>query len=150
MTAPQKVGAGVGAFVLAALGILFGAGAAPHLLPMLQFLAGEARGFVGLPLFDDVVISVFVGAVLPAWMPYVLPPAWPAHRTRRVTCLLGFGVAFLMVVTTYRNLIGLQYGMFAGSGAVMVYLLVADWYYGRHPCKVPRSLSDQPRAEPDA
>ncbi len=136
MSTGQKVG--FGATVLAVLGLLLGAQA----LPAVKFIFGEFRAFVSLPLFDDVAIAVFVGAALPAWLPYILPPSWPAHQTRRVTCFLSFGIAFLTVVLTYRNLIGLQYGMFAGSGAVMVYLLGSDWYYSRNPRKAPASLQD--------
>lgn len=137
MSSGQKVSAG--ATMLAVLGLLLGSQA----LPAVKFLFGEFRAFASLPLFDDVAIAVFVGAVTPAWLPYVLPRSWPAHQTRRVTCLLGFGVSFLGVVVTYPSLIGLQYGMFSGSGAVMLYLLGSDWYYSRYPDKAPASLQDR-------
>lgn len=141
MTTGQRVGAGALATVLAVLTLLLSS----QSLPVMQFLFGEFRAFASLPLFDDVAIAVFVGAVTPAWLPYLLPARWPAHQTRRATCLLGFGAAFLTVVITYRNLIGLQYGAFSGSGAVMLYLLGSDWYYGRYPDKRPASLQDPPR-----
>lgn len=141
MSAGQKVG--LGATLLAALGILFAQGAAPHLLPLTQFLFEQAAIFAALPMFDDVLIAMFCGVAASVWLPHLLPASWPAARTRRVTSLLAFAVAFMIVVSTYRNLIGLQYGLFAGSSAVMVSLLGIDWYYSRARCRRPGSLEDE-------
>ena len=96
----QSLGAGIGeGFGKTMLGA--------QALPAVKFIFGEFHAFVSLPLFDDVAIAVFVGAALPAWLPYILPPSWPAHQTRRVTCFLSFGIAFLTVVLVLLRIFGL-------------------------------------------
>lgn len=146
MTGAQKaVGAGALATVLAVLTLLLSS----QSLPVIQFLFGELRAFAALPLFGPVTIAMVVGAVAPGWLPHFLPDCWPAHRTKRVTRLLGFGIAFVMVVCRYPSLIGLQYGLFAGSGAYMLWTMLASFIYRTAPHVQPPSLVDSPKGAGD-
>lgn len=137
MTGSQKaVGAGIGVSLLAVLTLVLSS----QSLPVIQFLFGELRAFAALPLFGPVVVAMVVGAISPAWLPHVLPESWPAHRTKRVTRLLGFCIAFGMVTVRYPSAIGLQYGLFAGSGAYMLWTMGASFFYRTVPKAEPPSL----------
>lgn len=136
MTTPQKVGAGAGATVLAILALVLSSQA----LPFFQWIFGEFKVLAGLPLFMPTTIAMLVGAGAPAWLPHVLPPCWPAHRTMRVTRLLGFGIAFVMVFCRYPSAIGFQYGLFAGTGAYVLWTMAAGFYYRVRPQAQPESL----------
>lgn len=111
-------------------------------LPFLQWLFGELKTVAGLPLFAPVTLAVIVGAGAPAWLPYALPPSWPAHRTKRVTRLLGFLIAFAMMAVQYRNAVGVQYGLFAGTGSYVLWTVVSGFIYNRLPSTKPASLDD--------
>jgi hypothetical protein len=136
MTSEQKIGAGTLATVLAILTLVLSS----QSLPVIQWAFGEFKAFAGLPLFAPVTMAVIVGAIAPAWLPHVLPACWPEHRTKRVTRLLGFGIAFLMVVGQYRSAIGAQYGLFAGSGAYMLWTMLASFVYRVVPQAKPPSM----------
>ena len=136
MTTSQRVGAGALATALAVLTLLLSS----QSLPVIQFLFGELRTFAGLPLFGPVLIAAVVGTAVPFWLPHLLPPAWPAHKTLRVTRLLGFCIALGMVASRYPSAIGVQYGLFAGSLAYMGYTMASALLY-RHARKPP-SLCD--------
>lgn len=125
MTTGQKVGAGALATVLAVLTLVLSS----QSLPVIQFLFGELRTFAALPMFGPVMVAALVGTVAPFWLPHVLPACWPAHRTLRVTRLLGFGIAFVMVAARYPSAIGVQYGLFAGSAAYMGYTMASAGLY---------------------
>lgn len=138
MTAQQKVGAGALATVLAILTLVLSSQA----LPFFQWIWTELKVLAALPLFAPTVVAILVGAGAPAWLPHVLPPCWPAHRTMRVTRLLGFGIAFLMVVCRYPSAIGIQYGLFAGTGAYVVWTIASGVFYRMRPHAQPESLKD--------
>lgn len=137
MTDGQKTGTTL-ATVLAVLALVMGS----QSLPFLQWVFGEFKVMAGLPLFAPVTIAVVVGAAAPAWLPHVLPATWPAHRTKRVTRLLGFGIAFVMVAARYPSAIGLQYGLFAGTGAYVLWTMVSSFVYRTLPQTKPKSLDD--------
>lgn len=143
MTSGQKAGTTL-AGVLAVLTLVL----ASQSLPVIQFLFGEFRAFATLPLFGPVLVAVIVGSIAPAWLPHALPSSWPSHRTKRVTRLLGFCIAFAMVVVRYPSLIGLQYALFAGSGAYMLWTVGAGFYYRHMPENAPGSLLDAPKKGP--
>lgn len=136
MTTPQKVGAGAGATILAILALVLSSQA----LPFFQWVFGEVKVMAGLPLFMPTAIAVFVGAVAGAWLPGFLPATWPAERTTRVTRLLASGVAFLMVACRYPSAIGVQYGLFAASGAYVLWTMASGYYYRMRPQAQPESL----------
>lgn len=142
MTNGQKGGtalAGVGA-VLAIL-------LASQSLPAVQFLFGEIRTFASLPLFGPVVVAALVGAVAPAWLPYLVPTNWARHTTKRVTRLLGCSIAFVMVISRYPNAVGAQYGLFAGTMAYVLYTMGSSLFYRHFPKAEPESMKpdDGPR-----
>lgn len=135
MTNGQKSGtalAGVGAVLTLLL--------ASQSLPVLQFLLGELRLFASLPLFGPVVVAAVVGAVAPSWLPYLVPPAWERHTTKRVTRLLGFCIAFAMVICRYPNAVGAQYGLFAGTMSYVLYTMGSSMFYRHFPKAEPESM----------
>ncbi|MCD9096178.1 hypothetical protein [Luteimonas fraxinea] len=136
MTAQQKVGAGAGAILLAILTLVLSS----QSLPFMQWMWAEVKLIWALPLFAPTVFAILVGAGAPAWLPHALPPCWPAHRTMRVTRLLGFAIAFLMVVSRYRSAVGIQYGLFAGTGAYVVWTIGSGLFYRMRPHAQPESL----------
>lgn len=138
MTAGQKTGAGIGVTVLAVLTLVLSS----QSLPVIQWLFGEAKTLFGLPLFAPTTIAMLVGAGAPAWLPHVLPAQWPAHRTMRVTRLLGFGIAFVMVFSRYPSALGAQYGLFAGTGAYALWTMGSSFVYRMRPHMQPPSLKD--------
>lgn len=137
MTAGEKTGTLL-ASVLAILTLVMGS----QSLPFLQWLFSEAKQVFTLPLFAPLSIAVIVGACAPAWLPYALPSTWPAHRTKRVTRLLGFLIAFSMMVVQYRNAVGVQYGLFAGTGSYVLWTVVSGFVYNHLPRTKPESLED--------
>lgn len=139
MTGSQKTGTAL-AGVLAVMTLLL----ASQSLPVMQFLFGQVRTFASLPLFGPVTVAVLVGAIAPAWLPHVLPSSWPVHKVKRITRLSGFTIGFLVVFWRYPNAVGFQYGLFAGSGAYMVWTVVSGFVY-RHAPKV-----EPPSMKPDA
>lgn len=135
VTTQQKLGAGALATVLAVLTLVLSS----QSLPVIQFMFGELRVFAGLPLFGPVLVAAAVGTVAPFWLPHLLPASWPAHRTLRVTRLLGFCIALGMVAVRYPSAIGVQYGLFAGSLAYMGYTMASACLYrrlGHKPCSL--------------
>lgn len=137
MTTGEKTGTLL-ASVLAILTLVMGS----QSLPFLQWLFSEAKQVFTLPLFAPLSIAVIVGACAPAWLPYALPSTWPAHRTKRVTRLLGFLIAFSMMVVQYRNAVGVQYGLFAGTGSYVLWTVVSGFVYNHLPRTKPESLED--------
>lgn len=138
MTTSGKV-AGVGVGLMAVLTLLV----STQGLAFLQWALGEFKIIAGLPLFMPVTLAMIVGAIAPAWLPHVLPPTWPRAATMRVTRLLGFGIAFLMVAARYPSAIGVQYGLFAGSGSFMLWTIGQNWLYRRMPHLKPAALVDE-------
>lgn len=136
MTAQQKVGAGAGAILLAILTLVLSS----QSLPFFQWVWTELKVLAALPLFAATVIAAIVGGFAPAWLPHTLPECWPAERTMRVTRLLGFGIASLMVVCRYPSAIGIQYGLFAGTGAYVVWTIASGAFYRMRPNAKPESL----------
>lgn len=140
MTNTQKTGTAL-AGLMAVLTLLL----ASQSLPVMQFLFGELRTFANLPLFGPVVVAALVGAVAPAWLPYLVPPSWERHVTKRVTRLLGFAISFGMVFWRYPNAIGAQYGLFAGSMAYMLWTMGSSLFYRHFPQAEPPSMKpDEP------
>lgn len=137
MTTTQKTGTLL-ATVLAILTLVMGS----QSLPFLQWLFGEMKTVMSLPLFAPLCIAVGVGAGAPAWLPYALPSSWPAHRTKRVTRLLGFLIAFGMMVVNYPNAVGVQYGLFAGTGSYVLWTVVSGFIYNNLPKTKPASMDD--------
>jgi hypothetical protein len=109
-------------------------------LEFLRWFMGEFKVLFGLPLFMPLTIAVMVGAAAPSWLPHLLPESWPPNRTKRVTRLLGFCIAFGMIVVRYPSVIGVQYGLFAGTGAYFVWTVVSGWIYWLWPKAKPSSL----------
>ena len=142
MTGAQKTGTLL-ATVLAILTLVMGS----QSLPFLQWLFGELEEVVRLPLFAPLSIAVVVGACAPAWLPYALPESWPAHRTKRVTRLLGFLIAFAMIVVNYPSPVGIQYGLFAGTGSYVLWTVVSGFIYNNLPKTKPASLDENPDAD---
>lgn len=142
MTGTQKTGTAL-AGVMAVLTLLL----ASQNLPMAQFLFGEIRTFASLPLFGPVVIAALFGAVAPAWLPHIVPASWERHTTKRVTRMLGFGSAFVMVFWRYPSAIGAQYGLFAGTLAYVLYTMGSSLFYRHFPKAEPPSMKpdDAPR-----
>lgn len=138
MTTGQKASAGIGVTVLAVLTLVLSS----QSLPVIQWMFAEIKLLFALPLFAPTVIAMLVGAGAPAWLPHVLPACWPAHRTMRVTRLLGFGIAFVMVFSRYQSAIGAQYGLFAGTGAYVLWTMASGFYYRMRPHSQPESLKD--------
>lgn len=137
----KKVAAGAGGLaVVMALGTLL---VSTQGLAFLQWAFGEFRVVAGLPLFAPVTMAMTVGAIAPAWLPHVLPPSWPRAATLRVTRLLGFGIAFLMVAARYPSAIGVQYGLFAGSGSYMLWTIGQNLLYRWMPHLKPAALVDE-------
>lgn len=135
MTNGQKGGtalAGIGAVLTLIL--------ASQSLPAIQFLFGELRTFANLPLFGPVVVAAFVGAVAPAWLPYLVPSSWERHTTKRVTRLLGSSIAFVMVFWRYPSAVGAQYGLFAGTMAYVLYTMGSSLFYRHFPQAEPESM----------
>lgn len=141
MTTQQKVGAGAGAVLLAILTLVLSS----QSLPFFQWVLAELKVLAGLPLFASTVIASIVGGVAPAWLPHALPRSWPSHRTMRVTRLLGFGIASLMVICRYPGAIGVQYGLFAGTGAYVVWTIASGLFYRLRPQAQPESLKGDDR-----
>lgn len=139
MTTGQKTSAGIGVTILAVLTLVLSS----QSLPVIQWIFGEFKVLAGLPLFAPTTIAMLVGAGAPAWLPHVLPPCWPAHRTMRVTRLLGFGIAFVMVFWRYPSAIGFQYGLFAGTGAYVTWTMASSFYYRLRPQAQPESLKGE-------
>jgi hypothetical protein len=137
VTTAQKTGTAL-ATALAILTVVLGS----QSLPVIKFLFGELRAVLALPLTVPVMVAVIVGAVSMSWLPHLLPRTWPAHRTKRVTRLLGFATAFLMIVSRYPNAIGIQFGLFAGTGAYVLWTVVAGFVYRALPQTKPESLDD--------
>lgn len=135
MTTGQKTGTAL-AGVMAVLTLLM----ASQSLPVMQFLFGEVRTFASLPLFGPVAVAAIVGAVAPAWLPHLVPARWERHATKRVTRLLGFSVAFVMVFSRYPNAIGAQYGLFAGTAAYVLYTMGSSLFYRHFPKAEPPSM----------
>lgn len=136
MTSGQKTGAGIGVTALAILTLVLSS----QSLPVIQWAIAEVKLLFALPLFAPTLIAMLVGAGAPAWLPHVLPSCWPAHRTMRVTRLLGFGIAFVMVFSRYPSAIGAQYGLFAGTGAYVLWTMGSGFYYRMRPQAQPDSL----------
>ncbi|MEF3081879.1 hypothetical protein V3391_06585 [Luteimonas sp. SMYT11W] len=136
MTTQQKVGAGAGAILLAILTLVLSS----QSLPFFQWVWAELKVLGALPLFAPTLMASIVGGFAPAWLPHFLPPHWPAHRTMRVTRLLGFGIASLMVICRYPSAIGIQYGLFAGTGAYVVWTIASGLFYRMRPNAQPESL----------
>lgn len=143
MTTQQKVGAGAGAILLAVLSLVLSSQA----LPFFQWMWAELKLLAALPLFAPTVIASIVGGVAPAWLPHILPRCWPAHRTMRVTRLLGFGIAFVMVACRYPSAVGIQYGLFAGTGAYVVWTVGSGLFYRMRPHAQPESLKGDDRGD---
>lgn len=137
MTFDSKTGA-ILTTILAILTLLLGT----QSLIFFQWLFGEFHVLFGLPLFEPVLLAVIVGAIVPAWLPHALPQNWPAYRTKRVTRLLGFWVAFFMVVIPYRSMVGVQYGLFAGTGSYALWTAISNMVYRHFPQTKPDSLSE--------
>lgn len=111
-------------------------------LQVMQWLAEELRKLTGLPLFMPVVVAVFVGSVLSAWLPHLAPPKWSRARTLRVTRMLGCASAFSMVLWRYPSAVGFQYGLFAMAGSYMVWTMSQNFMYQRFPQLKPAALYD--------
>jgi hypothetical protein len=109
-------------------------------LSFLQWLVGEFKNLAGLPLFLPLAIAVVVGAAAPAWLPHALPQTWSPNRTKRITRMLSFMIAFAMIATRYRSIVGVQYGLFAGTGAYMLWTVASGFIYERWPNAKPPSL----------
>lgn len=137
MTGSQK-----GGTVLASLMAVMTLVMASQSQPALQFIFGEFRTFASLPLFGPVAVAAIVGAVAPAWMPHLVPAKWERHATKRVTRLLGFSVAFVMVYSRYPSAIGAQYGLFAGTAAYVLYTIGSSLFYRHFPDIEPKSMKD--------
>lgn len=135
MTNGQK-----GGTALAGLGAVLTLVLASQSLPAVQFLFGEIRTFASLPLFGPVVVAAVVGAVAPAWLPHLVPPSWARHTTKRVTRLLGFSIAFVMVFWRYPSPVGAQYGLFAGTAAYVLYTIGSSLFYRHFPQAEPPSM----------
>lgn len=131
-----KATATLGAAILAVLTLFV----STQGLEFARWALGEFKVVFGLPMFVPLTTAVIVGAGAPAWLPYMLPESWPPNRTKRVTRLLGFCIAFGMVVVRYPSPAGLQFGLFAGTGAYMVWTVVSGFIYQRWPKAKPSSL----------
>ena len=138
MTTGTKV-AGVGVGLMAIMTLLV----STQGLQFLQWAFGELKVVAGLPLFVPVTLAMIVGAIAPAWVPHLLPPSWPRAATLRVTRLLGFGIAFVMLVARYPSAIGVQYGLFAGSGSYMLWTVGQNLLYRWVPGLKPLALIDE-------
>ena len=132
----EKTARSIGIGLMAALTLIISAQG----LSFLQWLVGEFKVLAGLPLFLPLTIAVVVGAVAPAWLPHVLPQKWPPNRTKRITRLMSFMIAFAMVTWRYPSALGMQYGLFAGTGAYMLWTVVSGFIYERWPNAKPPSL----------
>lgn len=140
MNSPGKAAAGAfGAGLLAVIGAL----TTPQGLAFAQWALEELKGFVTLPLFQPVALAIFVGAAVPAWLPHFLPAAWPRAQTLRVTRLLASAVAFAMVALQYPKPIGLQYALFAATGAYALWTVGQNFIYRWFPSIKPPSLIDE-------
>ena len=138
MSTGTKV-AGVGVGLMAILTLLV----STQGLQFVQWVFGELKVVAGLPLFVPVTLAMIVGAIAPAWVPHLLPPSWPRAATLRVTRLLGFGIAFVMLVARYPSAIGVQYGLFAGSGSYMLWTVGQNLLYRWMPHLKPPALVDE-------
>ena len=139
--AGKKVAAGAGGLAVAlALGTLL---VSTQGLAFLQWAFGEVKIITGLPLFMPVTQAMVIGAIAPAWLPHLLPGSWPRAQTLRVTRLLGFAIAFVLVAARYPSAVGVQYGLFAGSGAYMLWTIGTNFLYRWVPGLKPTSLVDE-------
>lgn len=136
MTAEKTAAVGAGVIVMALISLL----GSTQFLEFARWLVGELRIFWQLPLFGAVVTATLIGAVAPAWLPYMLPDSWPRPMTLRVTRLLASGIALVMVASQYRSMVGLQYACFAATGAYVLWTVGSNYLYQRFPSLQPGSL----------
>ncbi len=132
----SKATATLGATFLAVFTLIIGSQG----LEFLRWAMGEFKVLAGLPMFVPLTVAVVTGAIAPAWLPHMLPESWPPNRTKRVTRLLGFCIAFTMIVVGYPSVAGVQFGLFAGTGAYMLWTVVSGFVYQRWPKAKPSSL----------
>lgn len=137
--AGKRTAAGLGVGVMAVLTLMV----STQGLAFLKWVFGEFKVIAGLPLFMPVTVAMVVGAIAPAWVPHLLPPTWPRAATLRVTRLLGFAIAFLMLAYRYPSAIGVQYGLFAGSGSYMLWTVGQNLLYRWFPHLKPPALVDE-------
>ncbi|HEY1034620.1 MAG TPA: hypothetical protein VGE09_06535 [Pseudoxanthomonas sp.] len=132
----KKATATLGAGFLAVLTLLL----TTQGLEFMRWGMVEFKVMFGLPMFMPLTVAVVTGAFAPAWLPHALPESWPPNRTKRVTRLLGFCIAFGMIVVRYPHVVGVQYGLFAGTGAYMLWTVGSGLVYARWPKAKPSSL----------
>ncbi len=134
-----RAAAGIGAIGLAVITLLGSA----QFLDFMRWVLGELKVVAALPLFWAVAVAVFVGATVPAVLPYFLPNTWPRACTMRVTRGLASGTAGVMIVSQYPSAVGVQYALFAASGSYVLWTIASNFVYSRWPHLKPPSLVDE-------
>ena len=113
-------------------------------LGFLQWAQDALLAVIMLPMFIPVSMAVFVGAAMSSALPHFAPDSWSRRRTMAWTRVIAGFSAFFMVAFRHPTPIGIQYGIFAASGAYMVWTIAQNSLYEKYPDLRPHSLDEDP------
>jgi hypothetical protein len=133
MTAQKKAGVagGITLVGIAALLALW-----PQIKPILDYLAPLAAS----ERVQHVALALVAGLCLGAWLPHVVPSAWPGRRTRTIAYGCGAFLTLCLVVWMEPTRTGVFHAVIAAIASPTLAMGVAELIYLIRPQAKPESL----------